>query len=232
MASTIFHGASCPRAFSSSFLRNATNRARSTRSIRSATELARRSSRLSRTTRRANAMASARASSASSSTTPSSNACRAAIGRPEVIRSKAASGPARRVKRWVPPAPGIRPSLTSGNPTLAVRAATRQWQANASSNPPPSAVPSIAATIGLSDASIRACTSRMIGDLCDRPDTISLMSAPAGNSRLAPEITMDVTCASEDARRRASTSPSRTGTLSAFTGGFSISRTATSASRR
>ena len=44
---------------------------------------------------------------------------------PLTIMFKARSGPARRGRRWVPPAPGRIPSFTSGNPTCAVASATR-----------------------------------------------------------------------------------------------------------
>ena len=44
---------------------------------------------------------------------------------PLMIMFKARSGPTRRGKRWVPPAPGKIPSFTSGNPTCAAASATR-----------------------------------------------------------------------------------------------------------
>ena len=52
----------------------------------------------------------------------------------------------------MPPAPGIRPSLISGRPSFAAGDATRPWQASATSSPPPSATPWIAATTGFARA--------------------------------------------------------------------------------
>ena len=60
------------------------------------------------------------------------------------------SMPTRRGRRWVPPAPGMRPSLISGRPSRVPGAAMRKWQASVISSPPPSGVPNIAATTGFS----------------------------------------------------------------------------------
>ena len=49
----------------------------------------------------------------------------ALIGSPEVIISSAGRTPIRRGSRWVPPAPGSRPSFTSGSPHWAEGTATR-----------------------------------------------------------------------------------------------------------
>jgi hypothetical protein len=46
-------------------------------------------------------------------------------GSPLTIMFSAGSTPSTRGRRCVPPAPGIRPSLTSGSATLAPGAATR-----------------------------------------------------------------------------------------------------------
>ena len=73
--------------------------------------------------------------------------------------SSAAIAPASRGVRWVPPAPGISPIRLSGRPTQPSGAMTRAWQASASSNPAPSAVPCSAATKGLPAASMAAFTS-------------------------------------------------------------------------
>ena len=57
--------------------------------------------------------------------------------------------PTARVSRWVPPMPGMTPSLISGWPNLAVSAAMMRSHCMASSQPPPSAKPATAAMIGL-----------------------------------------------------------------------------------
>ncbi len=63
--------------------------------------------------------------SVNSSITPIFSASLAPTWRPEVIMSSAFSRPAIRGRRWVPPAPGIRPRLTSGNPTRLLSSAMR-----------------------------------------------------------------------------------------------------------
>ena len=80
---------------------------------------------------------------------PAPCASAALIGVPETIISSAFTAPTRRGSRTVPPPPGRRPSFTSGRPSFAPASATRKWQPSASSSPPPSAVPWMAATVGL-----------------------------------------------------------------------------------
>ena len=60
-----------------------------------------------------------------SSTTRAVSASCAVMGRPVVIMSIACANPASRGNRCVPPAPGSKPRLTSGNPTFADVVATR-----------------------------------------------------------------------------------------------------------
>ena len=134
---------------------------------------------------RANSIAASSnpSSGASSSMTPIARASLAATCRPEVIMSSAFSSPAIRGNRCVPPAPGIRPSCTSGRPTRALLTAMRNRQASAASSPPPRAVPCNAAMIGFGLAS-RACrTSGRKGARGGLPN--SEMSAPAINVRPA-----------------------------------------------
>jgi len=57
--------------------------------------------------------------------------------------------------RWVPPAPGRMPRRTSGRLSWASGAATRRWQARASSSAPPITRPASPATTGLEHLSIR-----------------------------------------------------------------------------
>ena len=82
-----------------------------------------------------------RSPSTISSIRPFFSASAALIGSPPTIILTASSGPTARGSRWVPPAPGSRPSFTSGRPSLASLVATRKWQPSATSRPPPSAVP-------------------------------------------------------------------------------------------
>ena len=60
------------------------------------------------------------------------------------------ASPTSRGSRWVPPAPGMTPSWTSGRPSRVSWSslATRQWQASAHSSPPPRQAPWMAATTG------------------------------------------------------------------------------------
>jgi len=66
--------------------------------------------------------------SITSSISPISFALTAETGFPEVINVSAAFAPASRGIRWVPPQPGMSPSLTSGKPTLALDKAQLYWQ--------------------------------------------------------------------------------------------------------
>jgi len=86
-----------------------------------------------------------------SSTRPSRRAFDARTDLPVRIKSSASAMPISRGSRCVPPAPGMSPSCTSGCPSCVLRSsvAMRYVQARATSRPPPSAAPWIAATIGL-----------------------------------------------------------------------------------
>ena len=61
----------------------------------------------------------------------------------------ARAAPTTRGSRCVPPLPGMTASRTSGSPSLAVSDAIRMSQHSASSSPPPSAWPSMAAIVGI-----------------------------------------------------------------------------------
>ncbi len=232
-ASTQAAGASRPRSLrvnAAAAASNAPGSARAGASLSSRSRT-RRNGRFSARTRRAKTIASVvRSPSAIASRTPSASASAAGIGSPVTIILSAFSGPTSRGRRCVPPAPGRRPSLTSGRPTRAVGAATRKWQASANSNPPPSAAPWIAATTGFGIASIAAMTSPSPGACGGLPN--SVMSAPAKKVRPAQAMTTASTDASSRARANAAASPARTSCFSALTGGLSTVTTAISPSRR
>ena len=88
-----------------------------------------RSGRFSASTLRAKASPPAAGPSTISSIKPFFSASAAPIGSPLTIILTASSGPTARGSRCVPPAPGSRPSFTSGRPSLASLVATRKWQA-------------------------------------------------------------------------------------------------------
>src|ERR1039457_1461800 len=77
-------------------------------------------------------------------TSPDFSASAASIMRPVKIISIALALPTARVSRWVPPIPGMTPSLISGWPNLALSAAMMTSHCMASSQPPPSAKPATA----------------------------------------------------------------------------------------
>ncbi|CAM5718970.1 hypothetical protein SALBM311S_05515 [Streptomyces alboniger] len=64
-------------------------------------------------------------------------------------RSIALARPISRVRRWVPPMPGITPSLISGWPKTADSPAITRSHIIASSQPPPRAGPLTAAIFGV-----------------------------------------------------------------------------------
>ncbi|EBA06756.1 hypothetical protein SSE37_02675 [Sagittula stellata E-37] len=90
---------------------------------------------------------------------PSSAARGAGIGSPVSRKRIAGDFPIARGSRCVPPAPGRRPSLTSGNPKVADWPATMMSACITSSNPPPRARPFTAAISGLGNAEM-ACQYR------------------------------------------------------------------------
>ena len=155
--STIFHGATKPFHFDEFLRRTSSKSCASTPSVLAVSWLARGSSPPASALARAKATAPARRSpSTTASTSPRPCARAAPMGLPERITSSAVSGPVIRGSRWVPPAPGRRPRFTSGSPSLASGDATRKWQPSATSSPPPSALPEMAATRGFGDASSRS----------------------------------------------------------------------------
>src|SRR5262249_4786716 len=96
----------------------------------------------------ASAASSRWAAGATRPTRPRAAAWSAPTCRPLQMSSLARAGPISRGSRCVAPAPGITPSSVSGCPTRASSAAMRRSQASASSRPPPSATPLIAAMTG------------------------------------------------------------------------------------
>ena len=142
-ASAAANGASSPRAF---LVRAATALVKIERSALAAASLlsssrSLRKGRFSASTLRAKPSPPEAGPSTISSISPFFNASVALIGSPPTIILTASSGPTARGRRCVPPAPGSRPSFTSGRPSRASLVATRKWQASATSRPPPSAVP-------------------------------------------------------------------------------------------
>ena len=89
------------------------------------------------------------ASGTTRATRPERSASSASIMRPVRHISMALALPMSRVRRCVPPMPGMTPSLISGWPNLALSAAMMKSHIMASSQPPPSAKPATAAIIGL-----------------------------------------------------------------------------------
>src|SRR5215510_718168 len=125
-------------------------------------------------------------------TRPERSASAASIMRPVKIRSMALALPTARVRRCVPPMPGITPSLISGWPNFALSAAMIRSHCIASSHPPPSAKPATAATTGLrtcASRSQRPTKSAMNASMNDLP-AISLISAPAANALSEPVTRM------------------------------------------
>ena len=133
------------------------------------------------------AMAASRPSrSTQRSTSPDAAASGPLSGRPLTNSGRAACGPIRRGSRWVPPQPGMMPSVTSGSPiwVLGWSVAIRWLQASANSVPPPRQAPSITATVGTGSAwkrSNSACTDtfRHFAASASGNASSSPMSAPA-----------------------------------------------------
>ena len=98
----------------------------------------------------------------------------------------------------MPPAPGMMPSPTSGKPTFAVETATRRSHASASSHPPPSACPLIAAIVGNGSASsssrmrlhepVERDEGRAVGELVDVRSGGERPIAGAGHDRAVDRV--------------------------------------------
>ena len=112
--------------------------------------------------------------------------------RPVRIISIAFALPTARVSRCVPPMPGMTPSLISGWPNLALSAAMTMSHCMASSQPPPSAKPATAATIGLRAREARSQVPVKLPRKASMKvlSAISLMSAPAAKAFSLPVISM------------------------------------------
>ena len=121
-------------------------------------------------------------------TSPERSASAASIMRPVKFKSIALALPTARVRRCVPPIPGMTPSLISGWPNFALSAAMMKSHCIASSQPPPSAKPATAAITGLRMRATRSqlpAKSPMKASMCDLP-AMSLMSAPAAKAFSLP----------------------------------------------
>ena len=189
---TMQSGASKPRVRRAIEARNAANCSAPKPSRRSLRSRMRGRGMLSATARRANATAPDSRSASESPTIslirPHSSASAAPMGLPLTMISSARCGPVMRGKRCVPPPPGSRPSFTSGRPNWAELMATRKCAHSATSSPPPSAVPWIAATTGLLQFSMASWPGTRPGGFGGWEN--SVMSAPAMNVRPSQISTM------------------------------------------
>ena len=143
----------------------------------------------------------------------------------------ARSGPTSRGRRCVPPAPGMRPRCTSGSPTCEPACMMRWWHASASSMPPPSAVPWMAATVGISLPSSCSMRSPSVGEVKCPPAANSAMSAPAGKVLPSPASTT-ADALSALARSSPSAMPLRAARPRLLTGGAATRSSATRLRRR
>src|SRR6187549_856577 len=126
-------------------------------------------------------------------TRPNSSASSARIASPTRFISSALFSPTRRGRRWVPPKPGMIPSLISGWPKTAASAPIRTSQAIASSQPPPKAIELTAATVAvLSWPKARSSACAVWISSSPLPSSIwvnALMSAPAEKTTGTEEAT-------------------------------------------
>ncbi len=134
----------------------------------------------------ASAMAAASASSSSGTSRSTSGRNKRDLsgrGCCDSNRSSAPCAPRKRGKRWLPPAPGHRPMITSGKPMLASPVASLAWAARASSAPAPSVTPCRMATTGVALSSMRRQMSETCG--AANPASASRRSSPAERPRAA-----------------------------------------------
>src|SRR6266540_1595222 len=149
---------------------------------------------------------------------PRLSASQASTNFPVSTSSIALNFPSVRVSRWVPPAPGIRPTLISGWPKRAVSDATMMSHCIASSQPPPSANPLTAAMSGFEIALIRShsATRLLVSIEIGVWTENSLRSAPAANTFGPPVRTIARMLSSRSSSSSAATSSSISGPLRAL----------------
>mmetsp|Transcript_91868 Transcript_91868/g.262764 ORF Transcript_91868/g.262764 Transcript_91868/m.262764 type:complete len:205 (-) Transcript_91868:191-805(-) len=131
-------------------------------------------------------------------TRPSESACSALMRLPVRIISMALALPIARIRRWVPPQPGMTPSLISGWPNLAFSPATIISHIMASSHPPPRAYPFTAAMTGLLRSLMKSQSWNMFTRIASPYVTVDicLISAPPEKNFSLPVITTAPTSAS------------------------------------
>ncbi len=156
--------------------------------------------------------------------------CSEGTDAPETIRLSAVSTPTSRGSRCVPPAPGKRPSFTSGSAICAPGEATRKWQPSASSRPPPIATPWMAAMTGFCPCSMAAMTVISIGSAVSWGVLNSRMSAPPEKALPAPMSTTALTSSSAAARSSPASMPLRNSYPRPLMGGLLRVMTATAPS--
>mmetsp|Transcript_43085 Transcript_43085/g.129382 ORF Transcript_43085/g.129382 Transcript_43085/m.129382 type:complete len:324 (-) Transcript_43085:373-1344(-) len=157
-----------------------------------------------------------------SSTRPSLAAAGALMGVDVSIISTAFCRPTSRGSLCVPPNPGMIPSCSSGSPSRVPGVHTRALQPMATSRPPPSATPLMAATVGLAPPSSTAQMASLIEpSMPPPPEPLRncWMSKPGLKLLLEPMTTTALTrpspCASDRWRK---SERSRSG-CRAFSGG-------------
>mmetsp|Transcript_32815 Transcript_32815/g.83865 ORF Transcript_32815/g.83865 Transcript_32815/m.83865 type:complete len:289 (+) Transcript_32815:1540-2406(+) len=162
------------------------------------------------------------------STSPSFFAWAPFTGLEVSIISTAFFRPTRRGRRWVPPKPGMMPSCSSGSPRLVLGPQMRALQAMATSRPPPSATPRMAATVGFGPASMRSHSIWLTSlSRPPPPEANWLISKPAQKLSPAPVMTMPFTAGLSCADFAHAARSLSTFGWSALTGGLHIRMMAT-----
>lgn len=184
----------------------------------------------------ANSSAAARARPGGTNrlTNPIVYASSAGTGRPVRIRSIARLSPISRGSRTVPPSINGTPQRRQNTPSVASDSATRRSHQSASSSPPATAYPEIAAITGLLSV-IR------VGPIGPSPSgstrlplgvPIALRSAPAQNVPPAPQSTATAASGSASKARNASASARAVGPSTAFRASARSSTTVVTAPTR
>mmetsp|Transcript_64178 Transcript_64178/g.180646 ORF Transcript_64178/g.180646 Transcript_64178/m.180646 type:complete len:236 (+) Transcript_64178:327-1034(+) len=125
-------------------------------------------------------------------TSPAFSASAALMFRPVRMRAMAFDLPTLRMRRCVPPAPGMTPSLISGWPKTALSLAMMMSHIIAISQPPPKAKPLTAAITGTLQSATHVHDLNLSEVVMSAKERgyISLMSAPAAKALPSPVRTM------------------------------------------
>ena len=142
-------------------------------------------------------------------TSPMASASRASTVRPVRTRSSARPCPTMRGSRWVPPSISGTPQRRSRQPNCAVSVAIRRSHQSATSSPPATHQPEIAAIVGFGEVRCVKPSGPPGSPIRGANESIALRSAPAQNAASPPPVTTSTRAPSSAQKRSKASRSSR-----------------------